>query len=355
VVKRKPIPEIAWVLSGAVAVALVVLVAIVVQRHGENGVFSISESDSYFFRLVARQPFGSTHAFAAVHQLSEAPYRYGRIGLPLLGWILALGHPSWVGWTLIAVYIASIAAIPGIAAVLLDDLGAPPAAAAVALLAPGLLLNYGHVYADPLVIALLLLACVFEGRGRRSAALVTLAAAILVKEVAALALIPSIWSALARRDRREAARAATAVVPYLAWCVFVRGRLGVVPFLADTYSRRGSLGLPLAGIRQGLEAHTPNIGVVTAALATTVALGLVASWVARGTRNGALALVYSLLTLCLGKNAVAYLLENARVMAVAQVFALLCIVVAISGWRRRRNRGASHADNHGLFAENASL
>jgi hypothetical protein len=355
VVKRKPIPEMAWVLSGAVALALVVLVAIVVHRHGESGVFNLTQSDSCFFRLVARHPFGSAHDFAAVHQVAEAPYRYGRIGLPLLGWILALGHPGWVGWSLIAVYIASIAAVPGIAAVLLDDLGAPPAAAAVVLLAPGLLLNYGHVYADPLVIALLLLASVFEGRGRRSAALVTLAAAILVKEVAVFALIPWIWSALARRDRREVARAASAVVPYLAWCVFVRGRFGVFPFLAHTYSRRGALGLPLVGIRQGLEAHTPNIGVVTAALAITVVVGLVASWVARGTRIGALALVYSLVTLCLGKNAVAYLLESARVMAVAQVFAILCIVVAVSDWRRRRNAAASRAENHGLFAGNASM
>jgi len=345
----------AWVLAGAVAIAVAVLIALVVHRNGQNGVFNLGESDSYFFRLTARQPFGSTRGFVAVHQAPEAPYRYGRIGLPMLSWVLALGKPALVGWSLIAVYVASIAAVAGIAAVLLDDLGAPPLGAGLVLLAPGILLNYSHVYADPLLIALLLLACVFEGRGRRSAALITLAAAILVKEVAVVALIPWICSALARRDRRGAAIAASAVIPYLVWCAFVRWRLGVVPFLAHTYSRRGALGLPLVGLRQGLEAHTPNIGVVAGAMLITLALGALASWVARGTRIGALALVYTLLTLCLGKNAVAFLLEFARVIAVTQVFAILCVVVAISGWWRRRNDSGARASSDGLFAGNASL
>lgn len=353
--ERKPIPEIAWVLSGAVAVALTVLAAMLLRQHGQNGFFNISEADSYFFRLTARHPFGSTQGFAAVHVVSEAPYRYGRIGLPLLGWVFALGRPAWVGWSLIGVYVASIAAVPGIAAVLLDDLGAPPASAALVLLAPGILLNYGHVYSDPLLIALLLLACVFEGRGRRSASLVTLAAAILVKEVAVFALVPWIWSALARRDRRGAAMAAGAVVPYLMWCVFVRARLGTFPFLAHTYSRSGALGLPLVGLRRALAADTPNIGVVTGAVVITVVIGLIGSWAARGTRISALALVYTVLTLCLGKNALAYLLENARVMAVTQVFGLLCIVVAICRWRRRRERIGAPASDHALFVENAYL
>ena len=352
---RRKIPEIAWVLSGAVAAALVVLVGMIVMRHGQSGIFNVSDSDSYFFRLTARHPLGDTHGFVALHVGNEAPYRYGRIGLPFLGWLLALGRPAWVGWSLVGVYIVSIAAIPGIAAVLLDDLGAPPAAGAVTLLAPGLLLNHGHVYADPLVIALLLFACVLDGRGRRVGALATIAAAILVKEVAVFALIWWIGSALHRRDRRGAAQALAAVVPYLVWCLFVRRRLGAFPFLAHTYSRRGALGVPFGGLRQALDAGTPNIGVVTAAVVVTVALGLVASWLARGTRIGTLALVYTVLTVCLGKNALAYLLENARVMAVAQVFALLGIVVGISARRRRRNDSPATTDEHGLFVDIASL
>ena len=177
--------------------------------------------------------------------------------------------------------------------------------------------------------------------------MITLAAAILVKEVALFALIPWIWSAIARRDRRGVVQAGAAVVPYALWCVWVRWRLGAFPFLAHTYSRTGALSLPLVGLRQALDARTPNIGVVTGAVIITVVLGAVASWVMRGTRVGALAFVYTILTLCLGKNALAYLLENARVMAVAQVFALLCLTAAAAvggigvdvSTLRRRNTG----------------
>ena len=40
-----------------------------------------------------------------------------------------------------------------------------------------------------------------KGPGFAAAALVTLAAAILVKEVAIIALVPWVWAALRRRDR----------------------------------------------------------------------------------------------------------------------------------------------------------
>ena len=338
--ERKPVPPIAWVLSIAVAVAVTVLVVRTVSAQGQNGMFN-SEADALFFRLVARHPFGSTHGFVAVHQLSEAPYRYGRIGLPLLGWILALGRPAWVGWSLIGVYIVSIAAIPGVAAVLLDDLGAPPAAAGFVLLAPGILLNYAHVYSDPLLITLLLLACVFEGRGRRTAALVTIAAAIMVKEVAVFALIPWIWAALARRDKAAVAKALSAALPYLVWSTWIRWRLGTFPFFAHTYSRSGALSLPFVGLGQAWAALTPNIGLVTGAVAVTVVLGVLASWAGRGSRIGALAAVYTVLTVCLGRNALAYLLENARVMAVTQVLAVLCLVVAVCGWAAHKGHEKS--------------
>ena len=322
---------------------------------GIDAFFSKSQADGFFFKLTAQDPLGRARAFAAARQLPEAPYRYGRIGLPALGWLLALGRPAWVVWSMLGIYVASIAAIPGIAAVLLDDLGAPPGAGLVVLLAPGIMLNNGHVYADPLLIALLLLACVFEGRGRRPAALITLAAAILVKEVALFALIPWIWSAVARRDRRGVVQAGAAVVPYALWCIWVRWRLGAFPFLAHTYSRTGALSLPLVGLRQALDARTPNIGVVTGAVIITVVIGAAASWVMRGTWVGALAFVYTILTLCLGKNALAYLLENARVMAVAQVFALVCLTAAAARWWRGRRRVGTPAAEHGLLQENAYL
>jgi hypothetical protein len=348
---RPGIPDMAWVLSAGVAVALLVLVL----RSQPHVVPFFGDGDSRFYRLTARSPFGDGQSFAAIHRLSDVPYRYGRIGYPLISWVLGFGKPAWIDWTLIGVYLASIAAIPGLAAVLLSDLDAPAVAGGLTLLAPGLLLNYGHVYADPLLIALLLLACVLEGRDRRTAALVTLAAAILVKEVAIVALIPWVWAALRRRDRRQLARAASPVVPYVLWCVWLRLRVGEFPFFAHTYSRSGALSAPFVGAIRAVAGDTPNIAVILPATLVTAALGLGGAWIARGSRVGALAFVYAALTLCLGKEALFYLLENARVIAITQVFAILCIVVAISGWRRRRNDSESSAANRGLFDANASL
>jgi drug/metabolite transporter (DMT)-like permease len=70
-----------------------------------------------------------------------------------------------------------------------------------------------------------------------------------VKEIAVLALVPLAWRAVRRRDLREAALVGSAVLPYAAWCTWVRFRIGTLPFLAHTESRRGALGFPFAGIR----------------------------------------------------------------------------------------------------------
>ena len=321
----RPVPPAAWMLSGAVAVGLAVLGVRSIAAHGSSAFYA--QSDAFFFRICARAPLGPGRGFAAVGQLSEAPYRYGRIGLPLLGWLLALGRPAWVGWPPAVVSLGAIAAVPGLGAVVLSDLGAAPIAAAGVLLAPGLLFSSQHVYADPLAIALLLLACVLDGRGKRAGALTVVAGAILVKEIAALALIPWFWQAIKRRDRDACFSAAAALVPYVIWSVWIRARLGEFPFLAHTYSRTGALALPFAGIAKAMSAHTPGVGAMVVLTAVTVVLGAVAGRTARGTRIGQLAIVYAVLTVCLGMNTVAYPLECERVMAVAQVFAVLGIAV----------------------------
>ena len=233
------------------------------------------------------------------------------------------------------VSLASIAAVPGLAAVLLGDLGAPPIAAVGVLLAPGLLFSSQHVYADPLLIALLLGACVLDGRGRHGRALAVIAAAILVKEVAVLALVPWVWRALKQRDRTALVRAAGALaalcrlVPSGSACGSANSRSSHTRIRARARSRFRSWGCARA-----ISAHTPGVAGMVAMTAVTVALGAVAARLGRGTRIGDLAGVYTVLTVCLGMNTIAYPLECERVMAVAEVFALLCIAVEVTAQRR---------------------
>jgi hypothetical protein len=327
---RARVPTFAWALSGATAVGLVVAAVVVVVRHGWGGFYK--EDDAHHYVLIAQDLFGRGRAIA---DPSEAAYRYGRFGLPFLGWLFAFGRPAGVEYTLVGVNLAAIAAIPGLASTLLHDYGVPAVAGAVALVPVGLYELYRDPVADPLMIGLVLLALVLDARGRRSRALVTLACAVLVKEVAALALVPWMWHALRHKEWRDAGLLPSVVVPYAFWCIWVRLRVGQFPFLAHTVQRTEAFGAPAAGIRSTLHTRPPFYGSIVTLTVATIAVAFLAAYVAHRSPLGALAGVFGVLTLCLGPNALRYSFEIGRLLAPAQVFAVLALAVA---WSERRQR-----------------
>jgi hypothetical protein len=150
-----------------------------------------------------------------------------------------------------------------------------------------------------------------------------------VKETAILALAPWVYQALRRRDYRRAGAYAAAIVPYALWCVWVRVRVGEFPFLAHTISRSKAIGPPLAGLHYVLVHHTTEYAnVVTAVLLTVVACA-VGAFVARDLPIGIFTALLAVLFLCLGPNALRYSAEALRLLILPQVFAVLCIAVAI--------------------------
>jgi hypothetical protein len=285
-------------------------------------------NDAVFYRMTAQAPFGTGRAFVEKGYANEIAYRYGRIGLPLVGWLLALGRPSAVPWTLITVHLAAIAAIPGLAAALAAEYDAPPIAGAVVLFS-SLLFIRGVVYAEALLIACILLAYVLESRHHHRSAWAVFAFAILVKETAILALVPWIWRALRRRDFRRAGEFVAAAIPFALWCVWVRVRIGEFPFLAHTLSRTQAIGPPAAGLRFALVHHTPDHVAVVSAVLVTVALCCIGAYFARDLPIGGFTAALAVLFLCLGPNALRYSAETLRLLSLPQVFALLCIAVAI--------------------------
>ncbi len=321
-------PASAWLFFAGTATGLVVAIVVLVLRSGYGSFFG--EADAFHYRLIAQDLFGRGSWFP---DHAEATYRYGRVGFPLFGWLLALGRPQLVGWALIVVNVAALAAIPGLAATLLEDSRVTGAAGAVVFVAAGVFTLYRDPVADPLMISLLLLAYVLDGRGLRTRALFVLAYAVLVKEIAALALIPWAWRAFRRNDWRELGRLAGALVPYTAWCVWVRWRFGALPFLAHTIHRAEAIGLPFAGMHVAF-VEKPHAYLTMLALTTiTIVLAAVAVWVGWGSPLAGLAAVYGLMTICLGPNALRYSFEIGRLLGPAQVFALLAITV---GWSERR-------------------
>ncbi len=312
-----------------------------IRAQGEAQFFS--DGDSLFYLATARDVFGHGDAFAQMGVAAEASYRYGRIGLPLVAWVLVLGRPALVGWSMIGVYLFSIAAIPGIAATLLEGYGAPPVGAAFVLLTPGLLLVTGLVYAEAPQIALLLLACLFEARHQRRAALLTLALAVLVKETSVLALLPWAWNAAKHRDYRLAGRCAAVLAPYALWSIWVRFRVGQIPIRATTGSRSEALSPPGVGLHYTLTSHSPNHTFIVSVTVLTFVLGAIASWLGRRYWISGVTFAFTVLTACFGRAALYYVVENLRLLSVPTIFSILCVVV---GWSSARTDRVDRRSPH---------
>ncbi len=341
--RRLRIPQTAILLFVGVALGVLLLTIAFVLRQGELGLF-FERGDARMYWLTGRDLFGSGHGFAALGRVSEVPYRYGRVGLPLAGWVLAFGQPHLVGSGLIAVNVVAIAAVAGLSAMLIAEYGGHPATAVWVLLVPGLLPLTINVVAEPLLVALVLLAYLLDRRGRPVPARWVMAYAILVKEIAVLALIPWAWRAIRDHDRAALEGIAATLLPYATWCVWLRLRVGEFPFFAHTSNRSDALDLPFGGVRTVVAEHTPDYRAVVAMLLITVALGAAAAWIARGTQLGGLAAAFALPALCLGAQALRFEGEALRLLVVPQVFAVVGIAAMSSGGNRIARRGAARQD-----------
>jgi hypothetical protein len=198
--------------------------------------------DGQFYWGIAVDPV----ARGNVHQAFDtASYRYGH---PLLGWL---------GWLLSA--------------------GQAPAAAAalvvVGLLAlfvalnPGLLYSAAHDLAEPLCLALLLLALIGFVRERRTLLLVSLVLLPLAKEQ--LVLVPLV---LAVWRRRDAPRILATILPAVGWWIYARLTLG-----AWFTSGDNALGVPFVGwaralARAGVNSYNADPGTNQLGEATIVVL-----------------------------------------------------------------------------------
>jgi hypothetical protein len=297
------------------------------QRHWS---WFFRADDPVFFRAIARSPFGDGRAFVAMHRSFEASYRYGRIGYPLFGWLGALGRPGLAGPSLAVLNIVAISATPALAILLMDRYGGPPIFGVSVLLAPGLLIMFQYAYSEPTAIALILAGFLLAASNRRGAAIAIFAAAILVREVAVLALVPFFWDAWKRRDVKSARAWLVALVPYVVWTVVVRIRVGEFPFLANDPSRKNALSFPFVGMYDALRDHQSSAAFVALLLIATAAFGVAAAWWARRLPIAGAAATMSLFALCTGPNTIQYAGDTLRILVLPHVLAILCCAYAVS-------------------------
>jgi hypothetical protein len=213
--------------------------------------------DGQFFYRLALNPVNFHQTAYGITM--DHPYRFMRIGYPLLTWLLSLGQHFLVPAMLVAVNVAAIGAL-GYVGALFAAAGGRHALAGLLLPAYfGLVTSLARDTAEPLSVVCLL-AGLLAVRGRRPVlAAALLAFGALTREtilvaVAAIALVRvvGILRGQTRPGRDDLAWAAPAVV-FAAWEVVVKAATGSVPLLADGGRNAGAPFIaPLEALKHNL-------------------------------------------------------------------------------------------------------
>jgi hypothetical protein len=220
--------------------------------------------DGAYFYATARDPLATGEAHRLV---DEAPYRYGH---PMYGWLSWLvsggGQPAAVPGALLFVGLASILLAGVGASMLAVSLGWTAWGGLAVALNPGLVFAVNVDTTEPLGAALLMFGLVAQRAQRRVLTLTLFAALCFVKEP--LVLVPLAIAAWDYWRRRTPPLLAAAVVPVVAWWLYLRVHLGAFPFGQGTQR----LTAPFLGWAHALSAaagQSWNPGVDTAQLGQT--------------------------------------------------------------------------------------
>jgi hypothetical protein len=340
--RRSVVGREAWLVALPVGLAVAVVFA-VAGTSGSHGVFWHGDAPS--FLAVARDPFGSGHGFPGDPLAQGVAYRYGRVLLPFVAWVLALGRSSRVPLSLAAVFVASFTGWIAVSAEYLRRCGLRPVLAwwiLVLPFAPLWLFAAPTVVAEPMAGALVVLAYLFDRDGRRGWSRAAAAAAILTRETMAVAFVPLAWRAWREEGVRGVARWTATAVPYAIWALWVRVRVGHFPFLDPASNRRDALAPPFVGWWQTLHRPLDNgqqFGLLVALL--TLAIAVAVATKAHGYRPLVwAALTASAVTTCYGWSVWEFPSEAMRVMAPTQVLLLVAALETFAPRGPARGRAA---------------
>jgi hypothetical protein len=248
-----------------------------VPRAGPSGY------DGQQYAALATDPF--LRDFDTIRAFDAPVYRAGRILVPLLAWLLALGHasPAIVAYQLLC-WGLGVAAVFVVTRWLAAE-GRSPWWALPLVCSAGLAAAMIRSTPDAAALALMLAALFLHARGRFVPAVVMAVAAVLAREtsyLAALAIaLEELWH---RRVARAAAFVLIPLVPFAAWHLYLRSVLG--PPRPSGVSRFTT---PFEWVPEKLPAVFAASGIswqevfgLLAIAATTVAFILVASRPATG-------------------------------------------------------------------------
>src|SRR4051794_134906 len=285
--------------------------------------------DGQFYWGIAVDPLarGRVHA-----SFDTASYRYGHPLFGWLGWLVSGGQAPAAAAALVIVGLLAIF----VAAAAAAELGN----ALFVVLNPGLLYAAAHDLAEPLCVALLLLALIGYLRDRRALMLVSLAFLPLAKEQ--LIVVPLVLAAWELAHRRNSVWILGTVVPALVWWTYARSTLG-----AWFTSGDNALGAPFAGwaralAHAGVDSYSPDGGtnqlgqvtiIVLVPLLALLALAAVSAFRQRGP-IGAVYLALAAVAACLAP--IATVLPRDALRNTAILLVLVPFVGNIGGRARTR-------------------
>lgn len=317
--------------SGAVAGS--VGLAVTLTLAARYGWHHFIDYDARFFRAVALD------LTAAEAVAGDSAYRYGRIGLPLVGRGLALGSTGEaLDAALMLVTPLATGLLVAAAVAIAVRVSGRWTDGLVVLLVPGLVVGFAYAWADTLLAALVVGSIWATLMRRHALCAAVLAGAVLTKEVGVLAVLPAVLATARDRDGRGSLARLASLLPAVAWWSWVRIRSGEWPFLADDPARARALSAPLADVLDALLGGPGD--PLAALLALIIGVAGIALFIEH--RNDVLAWsagVWGGLALCLGDNVLRYPGDAIRVLTPS-----MC-VVALAARLLQRQAEVLHADD----------
>jgi len=319
-------------LAGLAGVMFAVVV-IAIASHGDPD--KMIFGDGRLYRAVAQDLRARDPAIQAFIRTRGTSLRYGRIGFPVVLWAASGGSAHAMRWVQPALLVLAAGAVAAAASELIPG-------SVVFALAPfaavGLTVSLTGGFAEPLAIAASLWAVVAAERKHPWVAAAALAIGILTRENAVAVLVGLVAWALLRGRKRDAWVLASAMVPVVAWYIFVDIRFGHLPFL-DPWLRSisNSVGFPIVALWEPLTKH----GFAAAALIVVhLALAIYAFVRWRTSDVAAVAAACGLTILTLGVDVWRFIGDATRVTSLLEVFVVIEILRRITARRSVPVEGA---------------
>jgi len=267
--------------------------------------------DGQFFYRLAINPLNFHHTAYGITM--DRPYRYMRIGYPVLTWLISAGQHSLVPVMLVVVNIAAIGAMGYLGGVFARQGGRH---ALAGLLLPGyfgLLTSLSRDTAEPLAAACLLAGLLAVRARRPVLAAVFLAYGVLTREtvivaVAAIAVMRVLGMVRGRlRPGRDDLAWVVPAAAFAAWQVVVKAATGSFPLLADSGRNAGA---PFVAPLEALKDNLPHLNahlfdqydvwfLELAVLAFFAIAALLSLWITSAPVHERLALILYLVEICI--------------------------------------------------------